>query len=518
MSRRIVPVLLVVVGGCFGFDDLEARALSALDGGAAGGASGGMAGGVAGGASGGTAGGMSGGAAGGESGGMAGGVAGGASGGASGGTSGGAAGGSSGGMAGGVAGGTSGGMAGGASGGMAGGASGGIAGGTSGGTAGGAGQGDGGVTDGGACAPESGAFAQSCPCVCQDGGCSGVCVFRELRPGVVPWAHGAAMPFALTASANRVFVVTTIDAGRLLELDQNLQSLDASVIPGTLRVLDARRGVGAAITSSGVYSTNGVSQTVPSGVVSSCQGGGIYELNGTTRPVAACQVDGGGFEAFDVYPGGFSQGASLPMPLNATDQSLVWIRPDVGGSVGRYLIRPGVGLPWAYRTFMGSSIIGTESNIDANQAVLATTEDQRAMLALRDAAGIVRYRPLGTTLSASTQTRLTSPRVDLRGVFSFSGDGGTPFPVDVYVLERDGTLPPPTFLGFTLSGPSQNGWFVVLDRPQGVLVYSLGDLDSAQAVIVEPGRLLVLSRCSFTTGPSVCMADAGTWLEWLPLD
>jgi hypothetical protein len=474
MSRRIVPVLLVVVGGCFGFDDLEARALSALDGGAADA---------------------------------------GAAGGASGGVSGGMAGGASGGMSGGV----SGGMAGGASGGMAGGASGGIAGGAAGGIAGGAADasiGDGGVPDGGppSCVAGDGGFPFSCPCVCQDGGCTGTCAFRQLRRGTGPSSFGSTLPLALTASGNRVFVVTTIDAGRLLELDQNLQSLDASVIPGTLRVLDARRGVGVAITSSGVYSTNGVSQTLPSGIVSSCQGGGVYELGGSIRLVAACQIIDGGFEASDVP---FSGGVQLPMPPNATDQSLVWIRPDRGGTVGRYLISLDGGSPWAYRTFEASVISGTESELSANQAVLATTEDQTAMLVFQELAGVVRYRPLGNLLGQSTRTQLTSSQVDLRGVFTF--DAGLASPVDVYVLQSAQTPSVPTFRGFELSGPP-NGWFVVVDRPSGVILYSLGVVDGARAAIVQSRGLLVVSRCSSMSGSSVCSAGPGTYVEWLPID
>jgi hypothetical protein len=379
--------------------------------------------------------------------------------------------------------------------------------------------GDSGVTDGGTaeCVPGTVSYASSCPCTCQDGGCSGTCVIRELRPGVVVSPFGSNLPVALTASGNRVFAVTTNDGGGLLELNQDLQALSGSLyISGTLRTLDARRGVGLAVTSDGLFSTNGVN--LPYSNVRSCQGGGVYDRGAGLMSVAACQWDDGGFAAIDVLPSGLSgaNSVALPLPPNTTDQALVWIRPDNAGMVGRYLIRPDAGSSWAYRSFTGSIIEGTDS-FSANQAVLATTESQTAMLAVRNATGIVRYRPLATTLVGSTQTSLTSPRVDLRGVFSFSGDGGTSFPVDVYVLERDGTAAP-TFRGFTLSSQSVNGWFVVLDRPQGVVVYSLGDVDSAQAVIVDSRGLLVLSRCSVRTGSSVCMADAGSYFEWLPLD
>jgi hypothetical protein len=249
--------------------------------------------------------------------------------------------------------------------------------------------------------------------------------------------------------------------------------------------------------------------------VSSCQGGGIYELNGTTRPVAACQVDGGGFEAFDVLPGGFSGGTRLPMPPNATDQALVWIRPDRGGTVGRYLIRLDGGSPWAYRTFEASVISGTESELFANQAFVATTEDQTAMVVFRESAGVARYRPLQNLIGQSTRTQLTSSQVDLRGVFTF--DAGLASPVDVYVLQRDGTPPVPTFRGFGLSGPD-NGWFVVVDRPSGVVLYSLGVVDGARAAIVQSRGLLVVSRCALMTGSSVCSAGPGTYVEWLPID
>jgi hypothetical protein len=412
-----------------------------------------------------------------------------------------------------------GGVDGGASGGMAGGggAGGGVAGGGVGGGApndGGPGDGgmtDGGMTDGGAgcTATLQPAFPLSCGCLCDGGACPATCSVRRLRPGGLTFV--APDLVALSASSGLTFVVT--EGAALLVLDSSLSATRSIGIPGDFLSLDARRGVALVVTPTLVSSSSGLVVSAPP-FVSSFLGGALYDRGMGLEVVALARLVDGGFEAFDVSDAGLGGSSRVDMPTGSNDRSTVIIRPDQAGMVGRYLLRAGPGTMWRYRFFSGSSVMGFDPDFSANQALLATSEAQEAVLAIREASGISRLRPLGATRALSTTSVRTSSAVDLRALVTV--DAGLSSPVDVYLLERNGTAPAPTFANVELTG-GVNDWFVVVDRPSGLIVYALGDVDTAYVAAPSATTLVVVSRCTTATGMSVCQAGAGTWAEVLPL-
>jgi hypothetical protein len=332
---------------------------------------------------------------------------------------------------------------------------------------------------------------------------------RRLRPGLRPFSAGDSI--ALAASANQVFAMT--DAGQLRILDSSLLDTGAIGIPGDFRSLDARRGVALVVTSSVVLSSNGLVVNAPA-FVRTFLGGALYDRGLGLEVVAVARLVDGGFEAFDVSDAGLGGSSRVEMPTGSNDQSTVIIRPDQAGTVGRYLLRAGPGTTWRYRFFSGSSVTGFDPDFSANQVLLATSEAQEAVLAIREANGISRLRPLGLTRAASMPSLRTSSAVDLRGLVTV--DAGLSSPVDVYLLERNGTTPAPTFANVELTG-GVNDWFVVVERPSGLIVYALGDVDTAYVAAPNATTVVVVSRCANATGTSVCQAGAGTWAEVLPL-
>lgn len=457
MSRRIVPVLLVVVGGCFGFDDLEARALSALDGGAAGGASGGMAGGVAGGASGG----------------------------------------------------------------MAGGASGGIAGGTSGGTAGGTAGG----ADAGALPPCSQADAglaatAACSCFCSVPPCASSCALRISPPAAVRSDFRNLVPVALASTHGVAYLVD--DTGLLSAISPQLTMSFSVNTNGPFKSLDARRGRALAVFTGSYATESSAAEAVFPSTVTSCHGGAIYEdlvnaPDAGVQEVVVCRFPDAGLRAVNRIGSGLSNGPEVPLPSTGFESPIVQVRPDENGSVGRYLVsRDGGGSPWRYSFFANGSI-GPGVEFFANQALLATSEGQQAVMGLRTDNGVFLARNLGRSSSVDAGAPLVpGPFVNLRGLATFEG---TPGPVDVFLLERSGMAGTPTFRGFELNSVGVTDWFVVIDRPGRVVVHRLGGgIERAFVARWSDTEVLVVARCTLSTGSELCSGSTGTAVERLRID
>jgi hypothetical protein len=331
-------------------------------------------------------------------------------------------------------------------------------------------------------------------------------------------------PTRLAASVDLVLLATT--DGTLRAYNSSLGLLGVAGSPadaGAARDLDARHGAGLAVSKNSVVRWDGdaggwVTLGLPPDVVA-CHGGAVYQrLDSGVQRVAVCSSDGGVFRAHDVEP---TQLANfLIMPGVPDPDSVVQVRPDEDGTLGRYLVRanPAVGV-WFSPVFQSTAFSVSGSSFNAGEALVATSEQQAAVLAVRVANGIELYRRQGASPGLSSGTRVTNAYADLRGLGTFTVPSSTES-AEIYVLQKTGTADVLTFRDFEL--PSNiNDWFVIVDRPGRIVAYRLGEhIDRAFAAFLPPSTLLIVARCSTMGGNSLCRnaSGASTFHELRPID